>query len=192
MDSQPEGVRDALTVIEATGRHALAEMRRMLGVLRSDAAAPAYDERAPAPGLEDLTVLAEHAAQAEVRVDLDILGAHHLPDWVTLAAYRIVQEALTNVVKHAAPTTCQVRVACTARDLRIDVTDAGGHRGTRTPTAGGHGLIGMRERVALLGGEFQAGAAPGGGFRVSARLPLESTSLVAAGPEVLADRPPTR
>jgi len=183
IDSQPDGVRDALTVIEDTGRHALAEMRRMLGVLRSDTPGPdpggTGGERAPAPGLADLAVLAEHAGQAGVAVDLDVPDADDLPEGVALAAYRIVQEALTNVVKHAAPTSCQVRVARTGAEVLIDVTDAGGHRRAGPPAPGGHGIIGMRERAALFGGDFEAGPGPDGGFRVTARLPLAAADLAA-------------
>jgi signal transduction histidine kinase len=190
-DSQPDGVRDALTVIEDTGRHALAEMRRMLGALRSDTPerdpGGASGERAPAPGLPDLAVLAEHAEQAGVSVDMDVPDAADLPDGVALAAYRIVQEALTNVVKHAAPTSCRVHVARTGPEVLIDVIDAGGHRRSGPPAAGGHGIIGMRERAALFGGEFEAGPGPDGGFRVTARLPLAAADLAAP-----ADRSPAR
>ena len=187
IDSRPDDVRDALTVIEDTGRRALTEMRRMLGVLRAgtDSAAPlpgdTGDERLPAPGLADLAGLAGHAAEAGVHADLDVDPAPGLPDGVALAAYRIIQEALTNVVKHAAPTRCRVRVDRTARDVFIDVTDAGNIRRTQHAAAGGHGFIGMRERVTLFGGEFTAGPGPGGGFRVTARLPLTATAVPADG-----------
>jgi signal transduction histidine kinase len=191
IDSHPDGVRSALTVIEDTGRHALAEMRRMLGVLRSDTPEPdpggTGGERAPAPGLTDLPVLAEHARQGGVQVDLDVPDAGDLPEGVALAAYRIVQEALTNVVKHAAPTSCRIRVARAGPEVVIDVTDAGGPRRARAAAPGGHGIIGMRERAALFGGEFEAGPVPDGGFRVTARLPLAAGDLAA-----LPDRPPTR
>src|SRR5215470_8427164 len=191
IDSQPDGVRDALTVIEDTGRHALAEMRRMPGVLRS--APPGADpggERAPAPCLGDLAALAEHAEQAGVAVHLDVPAEDDLPEGVALAAYRIVQEAMTNVVKHAAPTSCQVRVVGTGPEVLIEVTDAGGHRPSAPSAPGGHGIIGMRERAALFGGEFEAGPGPGGGFRVTARLPLAAGDLAAQAAH--ADRPPPR
>jgi signal transduction histidine kinase len=184
-DTRPEEVRAALTVIETTGRGALTEMRRMLGVLRADGDTFTLSdgERAPAPGLDDLAALAEHAAEAGVHVDLDVPTVHDLPDGVALGAYRIVQESLTNVVKHAAPTRCRVRVGLTGQDVLIDVTDAGPGRPAQPAAAGGQGIIGMRERAALFGGEFEAGPRPEGGFRVTARLPLK-----ASGPAVLADK----
>ena len=116
--------------------------------------------------------LAEHAAQSGVQVDLDVSAGRDLPEGVALSAYRIVQEALTNVVKHAAPTRCHVRVSLTGQDVVIEVTDAGRGRGPVPAVTDGHGIIGMRERTALFGGEFAAGPAPHGGFRVTARLPL--------------------
>jgi signal transduction histidine kinase len=182
-DSQPDGVHDALTVIEDTGRRALAEMRRMLGVLRSDTQegepGRTANERVPAPRLADLARLAEHARQAGVAVDLDIDTAADLPEGVALAAYRIVQEAMTNVVKHAAPTHCRVRVVRTGPELLIDVSDVGGHRRAGPAVPGGHGIIGMRERAALFGGQFEAGPSRSGGFRVTARLPLTAAGLTA-------------
>jgi len=189
--AQPDGVGDALTVIEDTGRRALAEMRRMLGVLRSDT--PGADpggERAPAPGLGDLAALAERAGQAGVAVDLDVPAGDDLPEGVALAAYRIVQEAMTNVVKHAAPTSCRVRVARAGPEVLIEVTDDGGYRPARPPAPGGLGVIGMRERAALFGGEVEAGPGPGGGFRVAARLPLAAADLAPAAGR--ADRAPPR
>jgi signal transduction histidine kinase len=156
-------------------------------VLRADgdtAASAPGDGRRPAPGLADLAGLAERAAQAGVRVDLNVDAPDDLPDGTALAVYRIVQEALTNVVKHAAPTRCRVRVGRTARDVLIDVTDAGNMRRAPRPVVDGHGIIGMRERAALFGGELSAGPDSGGGFRVAARLPL-----AAAAP---ADGPPSR
>ena len=187
--AQPDGVGDALTVIEDTGRRALAEMRRMLGVLRSDTPGADPDgERAPAPGLGDLAVLAERAGQAGVAVDLDVPAGDDLPEGVALAAYRIVQEALTNVVKHAAPTRCRVRVTRAGPEVLIEVTDAGGYGPARPPAPGGLGIIGMRERAALFGGEVEAGPGPGGGFRVTARLPLAAADLASAAGR--ADRAP--
>ncbi|KAB2347037.1 hypothetical protein F8566_21625 [Actinomadura rudentiformis] len=132
---------------------------------------------APAPGLAALPALVDRAAMAGVRVVLD-LQAVALPEGVAVSAYRIVQEALTNVVKHAAPARCQVSVWADEHEVRITVTDDG--PGTRVLPRGpgpgeGHGLIGMRERVMMYGGDFSAGPRPEGGFGVSARLPYNPT-----------------
>ncbi|WP_433231908.1 sensor histidine kinase [Actinomadura formosensis] len=163
--ARPGEALDALRVIESTSRSSLAEMRHLLGVLRTDA------DLGPAPGLAGLPVLAERAAMAGVRVDLDV-DASGLPEGVELSTYRIVQEAITNVVKHAAPASCRVRVRAGGRRLSIDVTDDG--PGARVlPGGDGHGLIGMRERVMMYGGDFTAGPRPGGGFAVSAAFPYE-------------------
>ncbi|WP_326946216.1 sensor histidine kinase [Amycolatopsis sp. NBC_01307] len=162
---QPGEAREALRVIEETSREALAELRRMLGVLRDGTGVPAL---APAPTLDDLRALAERAQQAGPAVDLVVDGLDELPNGVGQSVYRIVQEALTNVVKHAGATTCRIRVTGEDGEVRIEVRDDG-RGGSAEP---GHGLIGMRERVAVYGGEFSAG--PGErGFRVFARLPYE-------------------
>ena len=167
--SRPEEVVDALRVIERTGRDALGEMRHILDVLRSDAR-PA--ELTPSPGLDRLDELVERAGMAGVQVDVDVRGAGHLPHGVELSVYRIVQEAVTNVVKHAAPARCRVRVSGTASGVRIDVTDDGpGVRVLPDQEASGHGLIGMRERVATYGGAFSAGPRDEGGYAVHAELP---------------------
>ncbi|MEU8346381.1 Signal transduction histidine kinase [Actinomadura meyerae] len=165
-EARPEEALDALRVIETTSRSSLAEMRHLLGVLRTDT------DLGPAPGLADLTALAERAAMAGVHVDLEV-DAPALPEGVALSAYRIVQEAVTNVVKHAAPARCDVRIRADGRRVRIDVTDDG--PGTRVLPGGdgGHGLIGMRERVMMYGGDFTAGPRRGGGFAVSADFPYE-------------------
>ncbi|REH41156.1 signal transduction histidine kinase [Kutzneria buriramensis] len=152
----PDSAPDALRVIEATSREALAEMRRMLGVLRAE------EPLRPAPGLDELPELAAVAREMGVEVSLDVRGGP-LPDGVDLAVYRIVQEALTNVVKHAAPTSCQVLVDVAATEVRVDVTNQGRS----------HGLVGMRERVVMFDGSLAAGPRPGGGFAVSARLPYD-------------------
>jgi signal transduction histidine kinase len=162
-------VRDALHTIETTSRGALDEMRRMLGVLRQGSVP---DELGPPPGVAELPKLIERAAAAGVAANLRVQGAEELPEGVQLSVYRIVQEALTNVVKHAAGARCRVTVEGTGGDVRIEVCDDGS--AAVLPRAGGHGLIGMRERVAMYGGEFSAGRQDGGGFRVSARLPCES------------------
>jgi signal transduction histidine kinase len=165
-ETRPEEAVDALRVIETASRGSLAEMRHLLGVLRTgDTGA----DLTPSPGLTDLTALADRAAMAGVHVDLHVY-AGDLPEGVALSAYRIVQEAVTNVVKHAAPARCRVRVETDGRHLRIDVTDDG--PGVRVlPGGDGHGLIGMRERVAMYGGRFTAGPRPEGGFAVSAAFP---------------------
>ena len=163
--------QDALRVIESASRTALAEMRHLLGVLRSDVDGV---ELAPVPGVAGLPALADRAEQAGVPVELDVRCAERLPDGVALSVYRIVQEALTNVVRHAAPTRCRVSVVAEAGEVRVEVTDDG--PGTRTPAPerhAGHGLIGMRERVLMYGGSLHAGPRPEGGFGVSARIPYE-------------------
>ncbi|GHG17205.1 MULTISPECIES: sensor histidine kinase [Amycolatopsis] len=165
---QPDQARDALRVIEDTSRETLAELRRMLGVLRDGTGVPAL---APAPSLADLRALAERAQQAgALAVELVIDGLAELPSGVGQSVYRIVQEALTNVVKHAGAATCWIRVTGGEGDVTIEVLDDG-RGGAATP---GHGLIGMRERVAVYDGEFSAAPAETG-FRVFARLPYGET-----------------
>jgi signal transduction histidine kinase len=170
---RPEEARDALRVIEATSRSALAEMRRLLGVLRPDHDTASL---APASGTGDLRELADRAAMAGVQVSLDVRGLERVPEGVGLSVYRIVQEALTNVVRHAAPARCLVAVVADGHAVAIEVTDDG--PGRRVLPAGdgpgrGHGLMGMRERAATSGGAFTAGPRPEGGFRVWASLPYE-------------------
>jgi signal transduction histidine kinase len=160
-DQRPEEARDALRVIESTSRSTLNEMRQMLGVLRSETS-----DLAPAPGLADLPELAERARHAGVSVTMNA-PAEPLPSGLEMSVYRIVQEALTNVVKHAGPVSCAVEVTTSEREVRISVVDSGPGG---TPGSG-HGLIGMRERVTMYGGTFSAGPAPTGGFAVSASIP---------------------
>ncbi|WP_235921954.1 sensor histidine kinase [Lentzea tibetensis] len=157
----PDEAFDALAVISDTSRTALAEMRHLLGVLRSDASL------APAPGLAALPDLVDRAAMAGVTVSLDVRGSLDVPPGVSLSAYRIVQESVTNVVKHATPASCAVSVEITDALVRIDVTDDG--PGSLAPM--GHGLLGMRERVAVYDGTFSAGPLAAGGFQVRAELP---------------------
>jgi signal transduction histidine kinase len=173
-DSQPEQVGKALAAIEATSRSALTELRRLLGVLRQDSEPQA--SLAPVPGLANLDVLLAEVAEAGLAVRLRVEGAPApLPAGVDLSAYRIVQEALTNVIKHAGPAHAQVTIRYGDREVAVEITDDGrgvaavagdGGKGT------GHGLIGMAERVAAFGGDLEVGPRPGGGFRVAARLPL--------------------
>jgi signal transduction histidine kinase len=169
--TRPEEAREALTAIEDISRRALRDMRTTLKVLRREQGDGAQDLR-PVRGLADLPSLAGSAEAAGVRVDLRSGCAEEPPDGVALAAFRIVQEALTNVVKHAAPTRCAVRVTAEDGVLTIDVTDDGpgsGHRAT--VPGGGMGLVGMKERAAAHGGTLTAGPRPGAGFRVLATLP---------------------
>jgi signal transduction histidine kinase len=163
-ESRPEEVGKALSAIEATSRATLEELRRLLGVLRQDSEPQA--SLAPVPGLADLEGLLGEVAKAGLAVRLQVEGTPSpLPAGVDLSAYRIVQEALTNVVKHAGPAQAQVTIGYRDRDVTVEVTDDG-RGGT------GHGLVGMRERVAAFGGDLETGPRPGGGFRVAARLPL--------------------
>ena len=176
LDRDHEAARRALSNVETASRGALVEMRRMLGVLRDDDDAPG--SRAPAPSMAKLGDLLARVRDSGLGVSLTIDEAiPDLPTSVDLAAYRIVQESLTNVMKHGGP-IAYVSVNFTPEDLRIEVTDDG-RAGASTETtdlpAGttqGHGLIGMRERVAVYDGDFSAEPRPGGGFRVSVRLPL--------------------
>jgi signal transduction histidine kinase len=173
-ESRPEEVGKALSAIEATSRATLEELRRLLGVLRQDSESQA--SLAPVPGLADLDGLLGEVAKAGLAVRLRVEGTpSQLPAGVDLSAYRIVQEALTNVVKHAGPARAQVVVGYGDQEVRVEVTDDG--RGAVTSASDGrvergHGLIGMRERVAAFGGDLEVGPRPGGGFRVVARLPL--------------------
>ena len=178
-DARPEQARETLRVIETTSRGALAEMRRTLGALRGDAGLPA--ELAPAPGLADLPELVERAGAAGVRVDLEVDAGLELPDGVGLSVYRIVQESLTNVVRHAGRARCRVRVTAEDGAVRIRVLDdgpGGAEPAGRDGPGQGHGLVGMRERVALYGGTLTAASRPSGGFEVRADLPYQSTGTL--------------
>jgi signal transduction histidine kinase len=164
-----ERVRQHLQAIEDSGRQALDEMRRLLTILRD------RDEVAlePLPGIEGLGALAEAAREADVAVALRVEGAPApLPAGVDLTAYRIVQEALTNVVRHAGPTRAEVTVRYGAETLELEVLDDGPGRTAVNGASGGHGLVGMRERAVLYGGTFEFGDRPGGGCAVRVRIPL--------------------
>jgi len=163
---QPD-VRRALAAIAGTGRETVDEMRLLLGVVRSDEG----DGLSPQPGLADLDQLVSNVRSAGLHVDLRVEGERSpLSPGVDLSAYRIVQEALTNVLKHAGTASVEVTVRYANDAVQVEVCDDGR---PREPTAGGgNGLIGMRERVAMLGGEFRAGARRDGGFAVFARLPI--------------------
>jgi len=173
-DTQPEEAAKALAAIEATSRAALEELRRLLGVLRQED--EPQGDLAPVPGLADLEGLLAEVAKTGLAVKLQVHGTRpSLPAGVDLSAYRIVQEALTNVVKHAGPARAQVTVGYHDQNVTVEVTDDG--RGAMTSASdgrvgSGHGLIGMRERVAAFGGNLEVGPGLDGGFRVAARLPL--------------------
>lgn len=176
IDTQPDRAREALTEVEKASRETLAGLRRMLGALRqADAAGSGRPAHLPEmPGLADLDRLAEATTAAGVPVRVRTVGEpRQLPPEIDLSAFRIVQEAVTNVVRHAGEASCEVTVFHGADLVTVTVEDDGpGPRaGARTPGSG-LGLAGMRERVTLLHGEFTAGPRPGGGFRVHARLPV--------------------
>lgn len=165
----PQAAAAPLRRVQETGRQSLAEMRRLLGVLR--AADAGRVPAAPQPSLDRLPELVAEAAAAGLDVEIRTTGAPRaLPLGVELAAYRLVQEALTNIRRHAAAQHACVQVAHEPGALRVEVVDDG-----RGPAGGrpGHGLVGMRERTALYGGTLEAGPGPSGGFRVAARYPLE-------------------
>jgi len=169
MRNDPDRAETALEAISGTGRQALAEMRRLLGVLRSE---NQQSGLAPVPGLGELRELLDQARAAGLEVAYTLTGSpRELPEGAELAAYRVVQESLTNTRKHAGlAATAAVALRYEPDGLTVEVTDDGlGIAGGEGPA--GHGLAGMRERIALYGGTVEAGPLPGGGFRVTARLP---------------------
>jgi signal transduction histidine kinase len=175
-ERRPERAREALGAIEEVSKQTMTELRRMIGAMRGPADDPAMR---PAPGLKDLDDLLEQVRRAGVDVEVRIIGERcELPAGVDLSAYRIVQEALTNVITHAGPTIARVRIAYEPGWLELVVSDEGPTT-TRPPrpmggdgsSSGGQGLIGIRERVAILGGSFEAGP-KARGFEVGARLPI--------------------
>ena len=171
-DARPDEARDALAAIEATSRETLSGLRRMVtGLRRADPQpGPGQAPLDPAPGLDDIDRLAATARDAGVQVEVDWHGSRKpLPADIDISAFRIIQEAVTNVIRHASTSQCQVRIDQQDGQLSIEVTDSG-RGGSMAGT--GYGITGMRERAALLGGDFSAGPCPGGGFRVAARLPV--------------------
>jgi len=167
VDADPAQAGELMRQSSTTGREALAEMRRLVGVLRE------RDPASPQPGLHDLDRLADQVREAGLRVELDsddLRGA--LSAGAELAIYRIVQESLTNSLKHAGPSAvARVRLRCTGGEVELEITDDGAGRRARPAAPGGHGLNGIAERAAAYGGEVRAGPAPGAGWRVQAVLP---------------------
>jgi signal transduction histidine kinase len=171
-ETRPERVRGALASIESTGREALTELRRLLGSVRPDDGVGTFG---PQPGLARLEALIEQVRSAGLGVELSVEGSpHELPPGIDLSAYRIVQEALTNTLKHARASKATVLIRYGAGALELDVVDDG--RGEAEDGVElGRGIIGMRERAALVGAELRVGPAPGGGFGVHARIPLQGS-----------------
>ncbi|GAB2713273.1 sensor histidine kinase [Kitasatospora kifunensis] len=201
-DTQPARARAALGEVEAAGRETLSGLRWMLGALREadGNAADQAEQSAPLPGLDDVARLAATTTAAGVRVNVVWSGPRRrLPPEIELSAYRIVQEAVTNVVRHAKARSCQVSIEFRAAELALSVVNAGpgpaspsprATHGSHDPHGGqtpghGYGIVGMRERIGLLHGEFSAEPRPGGGFRVAARLPVpQETVPASARPDV--------
>jgi signal transduction histidine kinase len=162
--------REVLAGIEQVGRSALREMRRMVAMLRQDQP----DELAPQPRLREVQVLVSQLRSAGMDVSMAVAGTpRDLPEGIELSAYRIVQEALTNALKHAGGAGTEVRIGYGAEALELEIVDAGSAvRDLSGGESGGHGLVGMRERVAMYGGTFEAGRVRGGGFGVRVLLPV--------------------
>jgi signal transduction histidine kinase len=193
LDSSPDDAREALLAVEASGRTAMTELRHLLGLLapsgEAEAAVPDDADDAvltPQPGVARIPALLARVCEAgmpvELSVDTPAGTPQALPPGVDLAAFRVVQEGLTNVMKHAGQARTLVRLECRPRDLLITVSDDGPPPGSAPaattgpragPGPGGRGLIGLRERIAVYGGELDAGPRPGGGWRLAARIPLE-------------------
>jgi signal transduction histidine kinase len=172
LERDPDRAAEVAQLIERTGREALAELRHVFGPVRRGDGEPLQGP----PSLERVDQLARRAREAGLPVELRVDGEPGpLPAGVDLAAYRVVQEALTNALKHAGAASASVRVGYSTHEVLVEVSDDGrgpGGNGGTAEFGGGHGLVGMRERVALYGGELEAGRRRGGGFLVRARLPL--------------------
>ncbi len=200
--ADPAEATAALLAVEASGRAAMTELRHLLGLLSpaGTGAGPALDgdeagqDLSPQPGLGQLQPLIDRLAAAGLPVELQVGGAPRaLPPGLDLAAYRVVQEALTNVLKHAGKPRTTVRLDYREADLVVEVADAGRPIPAAGPASGavpgsGRGLLGLRERIALYGGELDAGPRPGGGWLVSARLPVDPAASAAAAEQLAADR----
>ncbi|MEV4423887.1 histidine kinase [Streptomyces sp. NPDC049602] len=175
--TSPELAREAMLAVEAAGRTAMSELRHVMGLLTMAAEGPdpaADVDLAPQPGLGRLTELADGVRTSGTAVEVEVRGEPAaLPAGVDLAAYRVVQEGLTNAVKHAAGARVSVTVEYGADRVRVEVSDTGGRRLRTAEPGGGHGLLGLRERLAVYGGTLDAGSRPHGGYRVRAVIPWE-------------------
>lgn len=176
MDAAPERSKEALLAVEAGGRAAMAELRHVMGLLASPDTGRRPDVPAdglePQPGLSRLDALVARVRAAGTPVTVAVsLPPDPLPPGVDLAAYRVVQEALTNTIRHAPGAEAAVTIGCTGGRLELEVTDTGAVRDAPPPGGGGRGLIGLRERLAVYGGDLTAGPTAAGGYRITARIP---------------------
>lgn len=172
METSPSDAREALLAVEAGGRAAMAELRHVMGLLTMNDGKVESPELAPQPGLEQVPVLVDRVRAAGAPVEVVFSGTRvPLPDGVDLVAYRVVQEALTNAMKHAVGARVRVEIAYAPSSIAIDVVDSGGATAPGVMGAG-RGLVGMRERLAVYGGTLDAGPRPTGGYRVSATIPM--------------------
>jgi signal transduction histidine kinase len=174
IDAAPDQARDALLAVEAGGRAALGELRHVMGLLTMSGDGPEPAELAPQPGLGQLAALAGRVRDTGVPVELTVTGTPtQLTAGVDLTAYRVVQEALTNTLKHAAGSSVRISVGYAHDSIRVEVADTGGVSTAADGSGNGRGLVGLRERLAVYGGTLQAGVLPAGGYRVRAVIPIE-------------------
>ncbi|RKT05541.1 histidine kinase [Streptomyces sp. 3211.6] len=178
MDAAPDQAREALLAVETGGRSAMTELRHVMGLLTMDDGPDAAwaSDLTPQPGLNRLEALVHGVRQSGMPVELTVAGQlRPVPPGLELAAYRVVQEALTNTVKHASGATAEVIVEFSVDHLRVEVTDTGGRPSASASSGNGRGLIGLRERLAVYGGTLHTGPRPRGGYRVRALIPLEAS-----------------
>jgi signal transduction histidine kinase len=179
MESSPDQARKALLAVEASGRSAMTELRHVMGLLTMDSDGVDLSgaaDLAPQPGLDGLDTLVQRLRDTGVPVELTVTGQRGpLPPGIELTVYRLVQEALTNTVKHAAGAAVQVTIEFGGDHVRVEVTDTGGRPGASAASGTGRGLVGLRERLAVYGGTLQAGPRLSGGYRVHARIPVEAS-----------------
>jgi signal transduction histidine kinase len=177
VDQNPAMAREALVAIETSGRAAMSDLRHVMGLLTMDSSGDdpaAQTELAPQPGLDGLDALVARMRLANIDIQLEVTGERRaLPPGVELTAYRVVQEALTNMVKHAVGASAAIQVDYGAQELTVDVANTEGHVGAAAATGSSKGLIGLRERLALYGGTLNAGPRLTGGYRVKASIPLD-------------------